>query len=145
MAEFAATFQVTWSDLDSNNHLRNTAYLDYAAQTRMLFFAAQGFPPEAFGQHGVGPVALEDTVSYRRELKLLQAFSVSFSCAGMNDMGSKFLIENRIIREGGKLCATVRTRGIWMDLTARKAVAPPETLMRAMRALPQTDDFEELR
>lgn len=144
MTEFAATFQVTWSDLDSNNHLRNTAYLDYAAQARMLFFAAHEFPPEAFGEHKVGPVALEDTVSYRRELRLLQTFHVSFSRAGMSDTGAKFLIENQITREDGKLCATVRTRGIWMDLTARKPVAPPEPLMRAMFALPKTKDYTDL-
>ena len=144
MDDFTASFQVTWADLDGNNHMRNTGYLDYAAQTRMIFFASHGFTPEAFATHAVGPVALEDTVTYRREMRLLDPFRVSFALAGMSGNGAKFLLENQITREGGKLCATVRTRGIWMDLRARKAVAPPEGLFQAIQTLTKTKDFETL-
>lgn len=144
MADFEATFQVQWGDLDVNNHLRNTGYLDYTATTRMLFFSAHQFPPDAFAAHAVGPVALEDTVQYRRELRLLQGFKVTFRSAGMSEDGAKFLIENQILREDGKLCATVRTLGIWMDLRARKSVAPPDALLHAMQSLQHTDDYTRL-
>ncbi|MEM7596429.1 MAG: thioesterase family protein [Pseudomonadota bacterium] len=144
MDDFTASFQVTWADLDGNNHMRNTGYLDYAAQTRMIFFASHGFTPDAFTAHNVGPVALEDTVSYLRELRLLDVFRVSFALAGMSENGAKFMLENQIKREDGKLCATVRTRGIWMDLRARKAVAPPEALFQAMQTLTKTKDFDNL-
>ena len=39
-------FQVTWADLDSNAHLKNSRYLDYAAQARFLYLAAAGFTPQ---------------------------------------------------------------------------------------------------
>jgi acyl-CoA thioester hydrolase len=32
-------FTVVWGDLDANQHMRNTAYLDYAAQSRFIFLA----------------------------------------------------------------------------------------------------------
>ncbi|MEO0893086.1 MAG: thioesterase family protein [Pseudomonadota bacterium] len=141
MDEFTASFQVTWADLDGNNHMRNTGYLDYAAQARMIFFAAHDFTPDAFARHGLGPVAMEDSVSYRRELRLLDPFCVTFSLAGRSDDGGKFVFENQVKRDNGKLCATIRTRGIWMDLRARKSIAPPDDLLRAMETLPKTRDF----
>lgn len=145
MSPFEAKFEVQWGDLDSNNHLRNTGYLDYAAQTRMLYFAAHDFTPDAFAEHAIGPVVLEDNVSYRRELRLLQPFRVQLACAGLSDNGAKFMLENTFLREDGKLCAKVRSRGIWMDLRSRKTLPPPVGLKRAMEDLVQTDDFAELR
>ena len=31
-----------WGDMDFNSHMRNTAYLDKAADVRMMFFASNG-------------------------------------------------------------------------------------------------------
>lgn len=33
----------------------------------------------------------------------------------------------------------------WLDLTARKIVAPPAARLSALQSLPQTDDYLELR
>ena len=33
-----------WGDMDFNSHMRNTAFLDKAADVRMMFFAENGFP-----------------------------------------------------------------------------------------------------
>ncbi|HKZ73564.1 MAG TPA: acyl-CoA thioesterase [Steroidobacteraceae bacterium] len=54
-------FTVLWGDLDANQHMRNTAYLDYAAQSRFVFLASQGFGPGEFRRHRMGPVVLRDT------------------------------------------------------------------------------------
>ena len=37
------TYQVLWADLDGNQHLKNTRYLDYAAHTRFRFLTEHGF------------------------------------------------------------------------------------------------------
>ncbi len=68
---YEAEFRVTWADLDSNRHLRNTGYLDYAAQTRMLYLDQAGFSPKDFAEHNVGPIVFEDTVRYKREINFL--------------------------------------------------------------------------
>ena len=36
---FSKTLYVGWGDLDANGHMRNTAYLDKAADVRMYYFA----------------------------------------------------------------------------------------------------------
>ena len=39
---YDSTFQVRWADLDPNFHLKNTAYSEYATQTRFAFLDDNG-------------------------------------------------------------------------------------------------------
>jgi acyl-CoA thioester hydrolase len=141
---FEARFQVAWGDVDYNRHLANTAYLDYAAQTRFLQLAAAGFGPDAFAQHGIGPAVMKDEISYRRELKLLDHFTVQFLSGGANADRSRFILVNRFLNAEGKLCAELRSLGTWMDLAARRSVAPPPGLLAAMDSLQRTEDWADL-
>lgn len=141
---FEAPFQVAWGDVDYNRHLANTAYLDYAAQTRFLYLAEAGFGPDAFAAHGIGPAVLKDEITYRRELKLLEPFSVRFLAGGQNADRSRFILVNRFHNAAGQLCAELRSLGAWFDLTARRIVAPPPALLAAMEGLERTEDYAEL-
>ena len=51
------TYQVLWADLDGNQHLKNTRYIDYASHSRFRFLTEQGFGPKAFAQHKLGPAS----------------------------------------------------------------------------------------
>jgi acyl-CoA thioester hydrolase len=42
------------------------------------------------------------------------------------------------------LIARVRSKGGWLDLNARKLVAPPSKLLTAMRRAPRSEDFQEV-
>jgi acyl-CoA thioester hydrolase len=134
-------FTVAWGDLDANHHMRNTAYLDYAAQSRFLFLSAQGFPPESFRRHRVGPVIFRDTVEYRRELHHLDTFVLTLELAGMSDDGAKFSLSNTFTAARGQAAALVRSEAAWFDLEARRVTAPPESLLQAMKRMPRTSDF----
>ncbi len=134
-------FTVVWGDLDANQHMRNTAYLDYAAQSRFLFLAAEGFPPGDFRRHRMGPVVLRDTVEYRRELHHLDAFTLTLELAGMSADGARFALANSFTNERGELVATVRSDGAWFALDARRVQPPPEALLAAMNAMPHAADF----
>ena len=142
--KFEHTFQVAWGDLDANRHLRNTAYLDYAAQTRMLYLASVGFTPAAFAKHHIGPIVFDDHITYHKELLFLEHLTVTVSCGGLNESGSKFVLVNRVKNDNGDLCASVRSHGAWFDLQARRVSAPPEALKAAMEALAHDDEFETL-
>lgn len=141
---FEHTYQVAWDDLDANQHLRNTAYLDYAAQTRLLYLASQGFTTTEFQKHGIGPIVFEDNISYHRELFLLETFTVQVRTGGLNDSGSKFVLVNRILRDDGTLSAVVRSPGAWLDLKSRKIAAPPPLLKKVMEDLERDEDFQSL-
>ena len=40
---YCKSFIAGWGDMDANAHMRNTAFLDRAADVRMMFFADHGF------------------------------------------------------------------------------------------------------
>ena len=51
---------------------------------------------------------------------------------------------NEILKGDGRLAARVQSEGGWMDLAARKLIAPPEDLREVLAAMPQTAEFERL-
>jgi acyl-CoA thioester hydrolase len=141
---YAKTLLASWADMDFNSHMRNTAFLDKSADVRLMFFAENGFPAGEFSRLRIGPVIMKDEVEYRKEVRLLQEITVTLAIAGHAEDGSRFLLRNEIFRPDGTLCARVTSSGGWLDLAARKLVAPPQALHDAMKSLPQTSDFTVL-
>lgn len=142
--QYVKTYTVKWSDLDANVHLRNTAYLDYAAQSRFEYLAEHGFAPQDFQRHRMGPVIFSEMVEYRKELKLLESFSVSMLCGGLNADGSHYVMVNEFRNSKGELAARVSTRAAWFSLESRKIVTPAPALKTAMESMPRTEDFSDL-
>ena len=141
---YAKEFLAGWGTMDSNGHMANTAYLDLAADVRMAFFAEHGFPPAEFRRLAIGPVVRKDEVEYFREVGLHDTVTVTYAVAAMSPDGARFVIENEIWSATGKRAATVRSTGGWLDLRARKLVAPPEALLAAFQQVPRAPDFVEL-
>jgi acyl-CoA thioester hydrolase len=133
-----------WSDMDFNAHMKNTAFLDKAADVRLMFFAEQGFPTPEFARLRIGPVVVRDEIDYRKEVELLQELEVTLGLAGLAPDGSRWLFQSDVLRDG-KLCARSRASGAWLDLDARKLVAPPPALLAALLTLEKTSDFDTLR
>ncbi len=133
-----------WGDMDFNSHMRNTAYLDKSADVRMMYFSENGFPMAEFHRLRMGPVILRDELEYFREVGLLEEIRVTLELGELPADGSRFLIQNTFYRLDGKLIARVRSKGGWLDLNARKLVAPPEKLLLALQKSPRSDDFKEV-
>ena len=141
---FEKTFQVAWAHLDANGHMANTAYLDICVDVRFAYFASQGFGPGDFAKLRLGPVVRRDEVDYYRELHMLDTIRVTLAMAGLSEDASRFRLQNEIFRADGQLAARVTSHGGWLDLNARKLIAPPEGLANALRNLARTPDFETL-
>jgi acyl-CoA thioester hydrolase len=133
-----------WGDMDFNSHMRNTAYLDKSGDVRMLFFAENGFPMTEFMRLRVGPVVMKDEVEYFREVQLLQVIKGSLALAGISEDGSRFTLCNEFHHADGKLAARVTSNCGWLDLAARRLIAPPPHLLEVMNKLTRTSDFEPL-
>lgn len=138
---YSKSIFASWADMDFNAHMKNTAFLDKAADVRMMFFAENGFPVGEFSRLRLGPVVMKDKVEYRKEVGLLQDITITLAMAGQSEDGSRFLLRNEILRLDGTFCARVTSAGGWLDLAARKLIAPPEALHKAKKSLPQTSDF----
>jgi len=145
MAEiFERTFHVGWGDLDSNAHMKNTAYSDKAVDVRMMYFDSQGFSMHEFERLQLGPVVRHDEFEYFREFRLLESVRITFTLAGISPDASRFRLRNEFYRADGKLAARLTTTGGWLDLTARKLTVPPDNLAQALHNLTHSEDFVSL-
>lgn len=142
---FKKQFEVGWRDIDPNGHLANMVYMEYAVDTRVAFFASQGFPPENFLIHGFGPVIKTDFVEYFREVKMLESTTVTMENGGNSEDGSRFRVVNNFYKSDGTHAARVTSIGGWLGLKERKLIEPPAILKTAWQELAKTGDFEELR
>lgn len=133
-----------WSDLDSNAHMANSSYLDHASDTRMLYFSQNGFAISRFAAEKFGPVVLRDELTYRKELKLMEEFTVDLEAVGLSKDGSRFRIRNTFRNAIGEIAAVVTSDGVWFDLESRKPRPPPEDLDNLMRVVQPTIDYMEI-
>ena len=142
---FTKQFEVGWRDVDLNGHLANMAYLSFAVNTRVAFFASCGFAPGEFQRRGFGPVIKTDLTEYFREFKMLEEMTVTMENGGNSDDGSRFRVVNNFYRTDGVHAARVTSIGGWLGLKERKLIEPPDEIKSAWLSLIRTDDFEELR
>jgi len=141
MSLYTKTLYAGWADMDFNAHMKNTAYLDKAADVRQKFLMEHGFPVEEFLRLRIGPVVMKDEVEYFKEVGLQEEIRVNYALAGHAPDGSRFVLRHEVFRADGKLAARVTSTGGWLDLAARKLIAPPPALLEAMNLLERTSDF----
>jgi acyl-CoA thioester hydrolase len=141
---FQARFRAGWGAMDANGHMANTAYLDFAADTRFQYFEANGFTARDFDRSRIGPVVMRDATDYRSEIRLQEEFSVTFELMGLSKDGSRFRLRNAFLKADGTVAAVVTTDAGWWSLDSRRLVVPPAELSTAMARLSRSEDFEEL-
>ncbi|MCB9592119.1 MAG: thioesterase family protein [Sandaracinaceae bacterium] len=142
---FSLSLFARWPDMDFNQHMRNAAYLGASEDCRMRFLAERGFPMREFQKRGIGPVILEDKLTYKKEIKLLEGFRVELALAGSTRDVRRLIVRNTILRDADDaVAAVVQSVVLWLDLAARKPVAPPDALRDVWLGLARTSDFEWL-
>jgi len=141
---YAKEFLAGWATMDFNGHMANTSYLNLAADVRMAFFAEHGFPPSEFRRLALGPVVRKEELEYFHEVGLHDTVTVTYALLAMSADGARFVVENEIWSADGERAATVRSTGGWLDLRARKLVAPPATLLAVFARVPRAPGFVEL-
>jgi acyl-CoA thioester hydrolase len=141
---YTKTLYAGWADMDFNAHMKNTAYLDKAADVRQMFLIENGFLVEEFSRLRIGPVMMKDEVEYFSEVRLQQEITVTYALAGHALDGSRFLLRHEIFRPDGNLSARVTSAGGWLNLDKRKLVVPPPKLLAVMNSLEKTSDFQVL-
>jgi acyl-CoA thioester hydrolase len=143
-APFSISTIAGWADMDANAHMANVAYLSKCVDARMSYFKQNGFPVSEFAKRRLGPVVRRDELEYFREVALLEPITVTLALSGMALDGSRFRLVNEILTGDGKLAARIKSEGGWLDLAARKLIAPPPDLFAALNAMPHPAEFEEL-
>ena len=67
MDKYEKVLYAGWRDMDYNSHMANTAYLDRAADVRMMYFATT-LHGRGHAAHAHRPVVMKDEIEYFREV-----------------------------------------------------------------------------
>lgn len=102
---FSVDVTVRGYELDTQGHLNQAVYLQYAEHARWELLRAAGLPQEKLLADGVGPVQLEVTVKYRRELR--GGERVRVTCRFDYGTGKTFTMEQQILKEDGTVAAEI--------------------------------------
>lgn len=121
-------------EVDRQGHLNQAVYLQYAEHARWELLSAAGIDQDKLIASGVGPVVLETTISYRRELRA--GDEVDVSCAFEWTGGKTFRLLQHLVRSDGVLAAEVTAIGGLLDLTARRLAPEPAKHLLSLATKP---------
>ncbi|MDJ1134015.1 acyl-CoA thioesterase [Streptomyces iconiensis] len=120
---FTVPVTVRGYETDTQGHVNQSVYLQYAEHARWSILAAAGIEQSGMVAKGVGPVVLEQTIRYLRELRA--GDEVTVSCAFEWSDGKTFRLRQSIRKTDGTLSAELVSTGGLMDLSRRRLVQDP--------------------
>ncbi|GAA5015113.1 acyl-CoA thioesterase [Kitasatospora paranensis] len=132
--DFSVPITVRGYETDAQGHLNQSVYLQYAEHARWAHLQHAGIRQADLMAQGVGPVVLETTVRYRRELRAGDEVDVSSRFVWGD--GRTFRVEQTVVKRDGTVAAEVTAVGGFLDLAARKLVADPREPMRTLASDP---------
>jgi acyl-CoA thioester hydrolase len=131
---FAVRIAVRSYELDSHGHLNRAVYLQYAEHARWEHLRAAGVQPGALLAARVGPVTLQETIRYHRELRAGEEVAVT-SAAVWGD-GKTFGIEQEFrLGDRSPVAALTSVCGL-LDLEQRRLVPRPAERFRSLARRP---------
>ncbi|MGW7548847.1 acyl-CoA thioesterase [Streptomyces sp. NPDC054770] len=122
-------------ETDVQGHVNQAVYLNYAEHARWSLLQAAGVTQAQLIGRGVGPVGLETTIRYKREL--LAGDEVDVTCVFEWSGGKTFRMVQKITKADGTLAAEVDAVGGLLDLKARKLVADPREIFKELTSAPE--------
>ncbi|EYT83078.1 thioesterase [Streptomyces sp. Tu 6176] len=125
---FSVPVTVRGYETDVQGHLNQAVYLNYAEHARWSLLQAAGISQSDLIATGVGPVALETTIGFRREL--LAGDEAVVSCVFRWGEGKTFRIHQTVRKADGTVAAEITAVGGLLDLTARRLVTAPRDRFR---------------
>ncbi|MEV0338990.1 acyl-CoA thioesterase [Nocardia sp. NPDC050713] len=136
---FSVPVVVRGYELDTQGHLNQAVYLQYAEHARWELLRAAGVAQDKLVEAGVGPVVLETNIKYFRELR--GGDEVTISCEFAWTEGKIFRMRQQIRKLDGTVSAEVAVVGGLLDLAERKLVADPGERFRALAERPDLLDL----
>ncbi len=144
MEAYSMPYQVRWTDIDANRHVRYSAYIDAAAELRYRFFTEHGLPPEVFDSLGVGPVYTSLTANFFREVRLGETLTITYQLTGLSPSGLRWKVQHDFLKSNAKKAVTLFLEGTILNLATRQPTAPTPEIMAVFQQVPRPAEFEEL-
>jgi acyl-CoA thioester hydrolase len=132
---FAVQIAVRGYELDSNGHLNSAVYHQYAEHARWEYLRAAGIEHSDLIGRAVGPVTLEETIRYHRELRA--GDEVAVTCSSVWGDGKTFKVEHDMRLADGTLIAEVTAVCGLLDHRTRRLLPHPEEHWRSLAKSPE--------
>lgn len=131
---FSVRITVRGYETDVQGHVNQSVYINYAEHARWSLLQAAGITQTGLIGKGVGPVALETTIRYKREL--LAGDEVDVTCAFEWSGGKTFRIRQIMSKADGTVAAELMAVGGLLDLKERRMVANPQDYFKELATDP---------
>jgi len=135
--------QVLWAQIDANQHMRHTAYADFAAQARLIMLESLGLKPSVLYSYKIGPVLFREELFYLREVGINEYIKVTCEIIKGRPDGSRWSIRHDLYRGDGVKAAIIVADGAWIDMEKRKLVSLPPELSESFMHAPKSSDYIE--
>ncbi|MFJ4465931.1 acyl-CoA thioesterase [Streptomyces sp. NPDC089424] len=127
---FSVRVTVRGYETDVQGHLNQAVYLSYAEHARWTLLQEAGITQPGLAAAGVGPVVLETTIRYRREL--LAGDEVDITCVFEWGEGKVFRIRQTIRKTDGTVAAELEGVGGLLDLKERRLLPEPQAYFKKL-------------
>ncbi|MBC7428189.1 MAG: acyl-CoA thioesterase [Bacteriovorax sp.] len=129
---FEYELQILEHHLDTFGHVNNAVYLDLYEEARWDFITKNNLGLKEILETKVGPVLLDLQLTFRAELKLRE--KIKIVSQARTEMRNKFImqLDQKMIKEDGKIASTITLSVGMMDLNARKLIAPTIEWLKAL-------------
>ena len=135
--------QVLWAQIDANQHMRHTAYADFAAQARLMTLEKSGLSPVALFKLNIGPVIFREELFYLREVVINDYIKVTCELTKSRADGSRWSFRQELYRSDGIKAAIINVDGAWIDTEKRKLTILPSELISLFGNIPRSHDYVE--
>ena len=115
--DFVVRIVPRWADIDLNQHMRHSAFADWAAYARTEWLNAHGFTMPKLVELRMTPVMFEDRTRYLQEVRLGERIHIELQLAGTDREGSQWFVRHIFLR-GATVCAVYEAKRAWFS-TAR--------------------------
>ncbi|GHJ41113.1 thioesterase family protein [Streptomyces sp. TS71-3] len=137
-APFSVPITVRGYETDTQGHLNQSVYLQYGEHARWALLAAAGIRQQDLVGQGVGPVALETTIRFLRELRA--GDETVMSCRFEWGTGKTFRITQILTKADGTVAAEITALGGMLDLRERRMIQDPRGFLRKLATDPDVLD-----
>jgi len=134
---------VLWSQIDANQHMRHSAYADFAAQARIGMLQQVGLSPETLYRYQIGPILFREELIYLREVSINDTVIVTCEVTRSRPDGSRWAIRHEIYRGDGVKAAVVIAEGSWIGMQKRKLAILPKEMSEMFRHAPKSENYVE--
>ena len=129
---FEYEFQVLEHHLDTFGHVNNAKYLELYEQARWDFITKNNLGLKEIMSTKIGPVLLEANITFKAELKNREVIKVVSQARP--EMRNKYIMvmDQKMIKEDGKVASTLTLSVGLMDLAQRRLIAPTTEWLNAL-------------